>query len=315
MDNNDIEQLITLKGERFFQHIEEHYGKLVEKILRYHDIDSYTILSQVDQQEMINLFEKPNDENCTNELIDLKREICNICQDSITLKFGTKNKIILLLKSTRDIIKRKKLQLAYSTRSNQFDIYRLSSSSSSSSYNSASDCDASFEQYLTCLKESLEQLLNKLNKKIHGTICANVTSNDFKIFIENTSDSIIPMCFMQCICGDRTKLYLRNRRFQLSNFVKHLNLIKNVSTSFTNNSSEEPDDRATDLHQTDSNDQILRTETNQSINKNDSNICANSDNINESTAASSKINQNTKIRIESQNKEHDDSLSQRNNNR
>ncbi|CAF1027963.1 unnamed protein product [Rotaria magnacalcarata] len=120
---------------------------------------------------------------------------------------------------------------------------------------------------------------------------------------------------MQCICGDRTKLCLRNRLFQLSNFVKHLNLIKNVSTSFTNNSSEEPDDRTTDLHQTDSNDQILRTETNQSINKNDSNICANSDNINESTAASSKINQNTKIRIESQNKEHDDSLSQRNNNR
>ncbi|CAF2141071.1 unnamed protein product [Rotaria magnacalcarata] len=91
---------------------------------------------------------------------------------------------------------------------------------------------------------------------------------------------------MQCICGDRTKLCLRNRLFQLSNFVKHLNLIKNVSTSFTNNSSEEPDDRTTDLHQTDSNDQILRTETNQSINKNDSNICANSDNINESTAAS-----------------------------
>ncbi|CAF3518851.1 unnamed protein product [Rotaria socialis] len=278
MDNNDIEQLITLKGERFFQHIEEHYGKLVEKILRYHDIDSYTILSQVDQQEMINLFEKPNHENY-----------------SITLKFGTKNKIILLLKSTRDIIKRKKLQLAYSTRSNQFDIYRLSSSSSSSSsssYNSASDCEASFEQYLTCLKESLEQLLNKLNKKIHGTICANVTSNDFKIFIENTSDSIIPICFMQSICGDRTKLYLRNRRFQLSNFGKHLNLIKNVSTPFTNNSSEEPDDRATDLHQTDSNDQILRTETNQSINKNDSNICENSGNINKSTAASSKIKYN-----------------------
>ncbi|CAF4162649.1 unnamed protein product, partial [Rotaria magnacalcarata] len=224
--------------------------------------------------------------------------------------------IILILKSTRDIIKRKKLQLAYSTRSNQFDIYiyRLSLSSSSS-YNSASDCEARFEQYLTCLKESLEQLLNKLNKKIHGTICANVASTDFKIFIENTSDSIIPICFMQCICGDRTKLCLRNRLFQLSNFVKHLNLIKNVSTSFTNNSSEEPDDRTTDLHQTDSNDQILRTETNQSINKNDSNICANSDNINESTAASSKINQNTKIRIESQNKEHDDSLSQRNNNR
>ncbi|CAF4537735.1 unnamed protein product [Rotaria socialis] len=206
MDNNDIKQLIVLKSERFFQHIEEHDEKLVEKILRYHDIDSYTILSQVDQQAMINLFEIPNDENCTNELIDLKKEICNICQDSITLKFGTKHKIILL----------------------------SSSSSSSSSYNSASDCEASFEH-------------------------------------------------------DRTKLYLRNRRFQLSNFVKHLNVIKNVSTSFTNNSSEEPDDRATDLHQTDSNDQILRTETNQSINKNDSNICANSDNINKSTVASSKI--------------------------
>ena len=58
MNNNEDEQLITLTGERFYERIGEHYGKFVEKILRYHDIDNYTILSQVNQHELIDLFEK-----------------------------------------------------------------------------------------------------------------------------------------------------------------------------------------------------------------------------------------------------------------
>jgi hypothetical protein len=107
MDNNDIEQLIALIGEQFYEHIEEKYGKSVMKILRYHDIDRYTILNQVSKQELIDLFEKSDDENSTNELLNLKKEICNIPQDSVSIKVGTKTKLILLLKSTQDIVKKR----------------------------------------------------------------------------------------------------------------------------------------------------------------------------------------------------------------
>ena len=97
MDNNDVEQLINLTAERFYLHIQEQYGNLVEKVLRYHDTDSYIILDQVGKSELIDLFEKPNDENSTVELINLKKEICNISHDSASLKIGTENKIIALI--------------------------------------------------------------------------------------------------------------------------------------------------------------------------------------------------------------------------
>ena len=51
MDNGDVEPLINLTVERFYLHIQEQYGNLVEKILRYHDIDSYMILGQVGKSE------------------------------------------------------------------------------------------------------------------------------------------------------------------------------------------------------------------------------------------------------------------------
>ncbi|CAF2926453.1 unnamed protein product, partial [Rotaria sp. Silwood2] len=145
MDNNEIEQLITLTGDRFYESIEEQYGRLVEKILRYHDIDSYTILSQVDQHELIDLFEKPDDENSTCELINLKKEICNIYHNSVSLKVGTKNKVILLLKSTQDIVKKKRFQLVSQARLNRLEKHR--SASSSSTNNSASDGETSSGKY------------------------------------------------------------------------------------------------------------------------------------------------------------------------
>ena len=80
MDNIDIEinRLIDLSDERFFEHIEELYGELVVKILKYHDIDRYTILSHVDKHQLIDFFEKPNDEHSTSELINLKKERTSI---------------------------------------------------------------------------------------------------------------------------------------------------------------------------------------------------------------------------------------------
>ena len=73
MDNSQIEQLIAFAGESFYEHIQEQYGKNVEKILRFHDIDNYSILGEIGNKELLDIFEKPNDENSTFELIDLEK--------------------------------------------------------------------------------------------------------------------------------------------------------------------------------------------------------------------------------------------------
>ena len=144
IDNDDMEQLSNLTAERFYLHIQEQYGNLVEKILRYYDADSYMILDQVGKSGLIDLFEKPNDGNSTVELINLKKETCNISHDPTSLKIGTKNKIIVLLKSCHAIVKKKKLRLSYQARLNRLDKCR-STTSSSSTNNSGSDSETSFE--------------------------------------------------------------------------------------------------------------------------------------------------------------------------
>lgn len=106
-----IESLIKLNSERFYEHINDTYGNLVLKILQYHDIDSYEILNQVSLKELIDLFEKADDENSTPVLINLKKEICISSEDTFSLKIGTKTKLISLLKSTHDMMKWKRLQL------------------------------------------------------------------------------------------------------------------------------------------------------------------------------------------------------------
>ena len=37
--------------------------KMLKKMLRFHDIDNYSILAQVNKNDLFELFEKPNDEN------------------------------------------------------------------------------------------------------------------------------------------------------------------------------------------------------------------------------------------------------------
>ncbi|CAF5136885.1 unnamed protein product, partial [Rotaria magnacalcarata] len=77
MVEEDIEELYKLTGEDFYASIEEQYGKNVGKILRYHDIDSYCILGETHENQLLDLFEKFNDENSSDELVALKKEICN----------------------------------------------------------------------------------------------------------------------------------------------------------------------------------------------------------------------------------------------
>ncbi|CAF1562562.1 unnamed protein product, partial [Adineta steineri] len=146
-----------------YDHIDEQYGKLVVKILRYHDVDSYTVLNSIGEHELIDLFEKPDDEHSTIELINLKKEICNIIDGSISLKVGTKNKIISLVTSTQEIMKKKKLQLAFEAKA-----IRLYQHQSSSTNNSDSDNENIFLRYRTLLEEAITHLLTKLNKKVHG---------------------------------------------------------------------------------------------------------------------------------------------------
>ena len=50
MDDIAIEQLVDYLGETFYQHVQEHYGKNVETILRFHDIDNYVILNETNER-------------------------------------------------------------------------------------------------------------------------------------------------------------------------------------------------------------------------------------------------------------------------
>ena len=268
MDNNDIEQLIILTGEKFYQHLEEKYGKSIVKILRYHDIDSYIILNQVSKQELIELFEKPDDENSTDELVNLKKEICVVSQGSVSMKIGTKKKIVLLLKSTQDIVKKKRSQLASEVRLNQLDRHRLMPLLSTDDNNT--DTEDIFEKYDESIKASLDNLLIKLNKTIHGVVCTDVSVNDFTIAVEYTSDFSAPICSIRCICGNRVKLYFKNRQFQLSNLIKHVKTIINKRTLLLNHENGELSDLPMSNKMAFDNE-VLRNENDRSINHNSGN--------------------------------------------
>lgn len=268
MNNNDIEQLIILTGENFYEHLEEKYGKSVVKILRYHDVDSYIILNQVTKQELIELFEKPDDENSTDELMNLKKEICVISQESVSVRIGTKKKVILLLKSTQDMMKKKRSQMTSETRLNQLDRHR--SMPLLSTDDSNTDTGNNFERYNEWIKSSLDSLLAKLNKTIHGAVYTDVSIDDFKIFVEYTNDFSTPICSIQCICGNRVKLYFKNHQFQLSNFIKHVKMINNKRTLVLTRENEELNDLPMSNKMAFDNE-VLRNENDRSINHNNGN--------------------------------------------
>ncbi|CAF1610337.1 unnamed protein product [Adineta ricciae] len=232
MESNDPEYLLSLSGEPFFVHIEQKYRKSVEKILRYYDIDDYTILGKAGKRELIDLFEKPNDENSTSDLIDLKKEICVVTKDSMLLKIGTKNKVVSLLKATQKIIKKNNFQ---QTQSRRVGGYRSTSTSNNLSDNS----DGSLEEnYSATVQDSIQSLLTSLRYTIHGINYTNVSAKDFKIVIEKQSGDVLPACSVRCICGDKIKLYLRNTRFQVSYLMKHLKNTNNKPATLMNDNSE-----------------------------------------------------------------------------
>lgn len=255
----EIDRLINLTGEDFFKHIEQQYGKLVTKILKYNDIDRYTILNHIDKHQLIDFFEKPIDEYCTDELLNLKKEICNISQGSITLKVGTKTKIKSLLKSTQFIIKKKKKQVLSEVQSNRLDNQQLSLSSTN---NSSSDNEPSEENYRSNIEESMGRLLKSVDFKIHGTIYTDISVKDFKVIIENISNYIAPTCLVECICNERIRLYLKNNRFQLSNFTKHVKLIKNKSTLSNNDENQQMNVLTDSSNQMNSNGEASQSEIN-----------------------------------------------------
>ena len=268
MNNNDIEQLIILTGENFYEHLEEKYGKSVVKILRYHDVDSYIILNQVTKQELIELFEKPDDENSTDELVNLKKEICVISQESVSVRIGTKKKVILLLKSTQDMMKKKRSQMTSETRLNQLDRHRPMPLLATDDSNT--DTGNNFERYNEWIKSSLDSLLAKLNKTIHGAVYTDVSIDDFKISVEYTNDFSTPICSIQCICGNRVKLYFKNHQFQLSNFIKHVKMINNKRTLVLTHENEELNDLPMSNKMAFDNE-VLRNENDRSINHNNGN--------------------------------------------
>ncbi|CAF3986089.1 unnamed protein product [Rotaria sp. Silwood2] len=305
MDNIDIEidQLIDLSNERFFEHIEERYGIAVAKILKYHDIDRYKILSQVDEHQLIDFFEKPNDEHSTSELVNLKNEICNISQESITLKVGTKAKVVSLLKSAQFIVKKKKFQVLSQARSNRLDNHQ---SSLSSTDNNVTDSEVSKENNRLSIEESIEKLLKNINYNIHGKYYTNISTKDFKVIIENTSDPIVPTCSIECICNERIKLYLKSYRFQLSNFMKHLKVINNKPTLLINNINQQLDGSSNVVNQMNFDDQALRNESNRPTAQNYSiQHHTNNSDLSASVTIKKTLSQNNKSRAESNNRNRD----------
>ncbi|CAF4536298.1 unnamed protein product [Rotaria sp. Silwood2] len=260
MDNTLIEQLIAFSGETFYQHVQEHYGKNVEKILRFHDIDNYLIVCGISTKELLEIFEKPNDENCTPELIYLKSEICNISEGKMLLKIGTKNKMILLLKSAQDIIKKRKRQFIDQAKFNRLNKHQ--STSSSSLNTSSSDNEMNRKKYATSIQESIGKILTNMKNHIHRHTYVNISANDFGVMIEDINDQSLPRCSVQCICGDRIKLFFNHNRFQLSNLIKHLRNDNNRSKFLMKNISQDIDDQTgvDEMNQMDVDEESSRNE-------------------------------------------------------
>lgn len=170
-----------------------------------------------------------------------------------------------LLKSTQFIVKKKKFQVLSQARSNRLDNHR---SSLSSTNNNSTDSEISEENYRLSIEESIEKILKNINYNIHGNNYTNISTKDFKVIIENTNDSIVSTCSIECICSERIKLYLKNYRFQLSNFMKQLKIINNKSTLCTNNKNQQLDDSSNVLNQMDFDDQALRNESNRPTTQN-----------------------------------------------
>lgn len=261
MDDDEFQQYLILVGEIFYSHIEEKYGKNVEKILRYHDIDGYLILGKSDKHELFDVFEKIDDSNSSIELIELKKEVCNTFDGKTSLKIGTKAKLNTLVKSAYDMVKLKRSHMTSQARLTQLD---KRSSKLLSNDDNTTDSEISLTKHTALVNESLSKLLTTIKCNVHGVINTNIAANDFEVIVKNLDNQSEPICTIQCVCGDRIKLYLRNNRFQLSNLQKHLKLDNKKSSSFIVDDDQAIDD-SENSNQTDLNSGISTNENNRSI--------------------------------------------------
>lgn len=277
MVEGSFEDLYKLTGEDFYASIEEQYGKNVVKILRYHDIDSYLVLGNIHEDEILNVFELPNDENSSNELISLKKEICTFTDGKVSLKIGTKGKVILLLQSAHVVVKKKKAQLLSEKKANQLDKFQSPSL--------ANNCisEINIKEFYASIEQSLTKMLASINNKIHGIVIAEISSADFKIDVKCINDEVIPNCFVECICGDRIRLYYRRNNFQLSNLSKHVKSTYNKSKLKVNDQTREIDDSEF------SNEIMIDDECSEQDDESSSRNDINNDNTLDSTSVTKKI--------------------------
>ncbi|CAF1501640.1 unnamed protein product [Adineta ricciae] len=186
MSNIPTEQVIILSEEKFYEHVRVQYGEKVEKILRYHDTDDYVVLHRINERQLLDIFEKSNDENDLPELIDLKKEVCNILDGKFTLKIGTKNKIIALLKSSRDIVKKNRRQLT-----NQAKLDRLNNylSSSLSIDSNLSDAQMDMEKCAATIENSIEKILANMKNNVHGDVSTHSNLQKMKTTFYRSDNS------------------------------------------------------------------------------------------------------------------------------
>ncbi|CAF4227594.1 unnamed protein product, partial [Rotaria sp. Silwood2] len=212
MVDEEIEELFRLTGEDFYKYIEVHYGKNVEKIVRFHDTDSFLILGSINQDDILDVLEQSNNKNSSDQLIALQ-------------------------KGAHDIIRKRNqfLSLTQQTRTNS----RRSLSSSTNSSGGGGDVNSK-ENY-EYIQQCIMKMLINMKNTIHGITQENISVNDFKIFLNNLNDDNIPTCVIQCVCGDRIKLYSRYGQFQISNFSKHLKNTNKTSIIISNNKTKETD--------------------------------------------------------------------------
>lgn len=223
MDDIDHEDPLTLSGEDFYKTINTQYGRSVEQILRFFDIDSYSILAGVRESQIFDVLEKSNDGNTSDDTTHLKKEVCCFVDDKVLLKIGTRRKIILLLQTADSLMKQaKKRRSSSSNLSHRFASQRSTFQSDINVNIDSDENNLDSEAFRTVIQQDLIKILLNLKKCIHGVTRDDITVADFRIGLDGGGESGKLTCWIECICRHRIKVYLRNKRFQLSNFIKHL---------------------------------------------------------------------------------------------
>ena len=234
------------RGDDFYSLIAERYGKHVEKILRFLDLDDMKVLSKIKSTEITSMFEKSNDNNATtDELIALKKEVCVTIDGEVTLKLGIKNKLGMLAKCARSVMregtKTRKSAVRSSTSASTESDGQRTSSSATANHSSSSDPDdgTDLERHRTVVVKAISKLLSSRTIIIHGVPYTHLTAKDFKIIFDQKDEFDQIQCLVECSCGHRVKLFMRTNKFQLSNFLKHIRSIngRNVSKSTTDDAS------------------------------------------------------------------------------